>query len=133
MRKKNIPGILFSLGFAAFLPLGGSGAPLKIQLPAEIQLFKPGQNVELANAQCLTCHSVEYVTTQPPLSRNYWKSAVEKMQQKFGAPIASEQIEPLVEYLFTHYGASASSSVPPAQPASIPPAVPAKKEDPPAP
>src|SRR5512141_225840 len=41
-------------------------APVKIDLPAETDAFKPAPGVELANGQCLSCHSVEYVVTQPP-------------------------------------------------------------------
>lgn len=86
---------------ASFAPASG----LKITLPPETAVFKPGQHVEIANAQCLLCHSVEYVTTQPPLPRSYWKATVEKMQQKFGAPIPVAQVEPLLDYLMAQFGA----------------------------
>ncbi len=77
---------------------------LKIELPPETASFKPVPGAEIANAQCLTCHSMEYVLTQPPLTRTYWASAVKKMREKFGAVIPEDQIEPLVKYLTENYG-----------------------------
>jgi len=79
---------------------------LQIQLPPETNSFKQDVGAELANAQCLICHSVEYVSTQPPLPRASWKSSVQKMQQKYGAVIPEEQVEPLVDYLTRNYGAA---------------------------
>jgi hypothetical protein len=89
------------LGIAA----GGRGAPVRIELPLEKPVLKLGQGAELAMSQCLVCHSAEYFTTQPFLPRAYWKSAVEKMQVKFGAQIPADQVDPLVDYLFRSYGA----------------------------
>ncbi|MEA3210250.1 MAG: sulfite dehydrogenase (cytochrome) subunit [Chthoniobacter sp.] len=79
-------------------------ASRKIELPSESVALKPASGVELVQAQCQTCHSLDYVTTQPPLPRKYWKGAVEKMQTKFGAPIPPEQVDPLADYLTKNYG-----------------------------
>lgn len=96
------------LGIAAPLltavALSAQAAPLKIELPPEPGLFKQAPGVELANAQCLTCHSRDYVVIQPVFGRKFWKATVEKMQAKFGAPIPSDQIDALVTYLVTAYG-----------------------------
>src|SRR5207249_9787242 len=75
-----------------------------IQLPPETGAFKQAAGAELANGQCLVCHSVEYVTTQPRMGRAFWKGSVVKMQQKYGAPIPEAQVEPLVDYLTRNYG-----------------------------
>jgi len=81
-----------------------SASPLKIELPPENPNFKAGPGLELAMQQCLVCHSSEYITTQPPLSRVAWKASVEKMKGKFGAQIPPDQIESLVDYLAKSYG-----------------------------
>src|SRR5882762_5040399 len=47
--------------FAAFSLIA---SPVKIELPAETGVFKPAPGAELANGQCLVCHSVEYVVMQ---------------------------------------------------------------------
>src|SRR6266550_4387883 len=85
-------------------------APLKIELPPETGVFKPAPGVELANGQCLVCHSVEYVVTQPPSPRAFWATSVKKMREKYGAAVAEEQVEPLLDYLTKHYGVEATNS-----------------------
>src|SRR6185295_11759663 len=85
-------------------------APVKIELPRETETFKPGNGFEIANAHCLICHSADYVAIQPPLSRAFWKSSVQKMQQKYGATIPEEQVEPLIEYLTRNYGTTTNGS-----------------------
>lgn len=84
--------------------VAGVAEPVRIELPLEKPGFKPGVGVEFALQQCLICHSSEYITTQPPLSKAGWKASVEKMKAKFGAPIPADQVEALVEYLASGYG-----------------------------
>lgn len=74
------------------------------QLPTEKPAFNPTKGAELAQANCLMCHSHDYISTQPPLTREQWKASVKKMQDKYGAPILPESVEPLVEYLAASYG-----------------------------
>ena len=98
-----LPGIAATAGAAFTLLAAGAG----MVLPPEPLALKPAAGEELVRAQCLACHSLDYITTQPPLPRKYWKGAVEKMQAKFGAPIPPEQVEPLAEYLAKSYGSDA--------------------------
>ena len=76
----------------------------KIELPPDPAKFKEGKGAELAQAHCFTCHSVEYIATQPPMPRKFWEAAVIKMRDKFGAPIPEEAVQPLVDYLTENYG-----------------------------
>src|SRR6266700_7243200 len=95
---------------------------LEIKLPPETGAFRQDSGAEIANAQCLICHSVEYVTMQPPMPRPFWKSSVQKMQQKYGAPIPDAQVEELADYLARNYGVTTNSAVAPshaAQPSSV--------------
>jgi sulfite dehydrogenase len=117
------------LALAAALPL--SAEVVQIKLPPETAAFKPGPGAELANGQCLTCHSVEYVTTQPLLPRTFWAATVKKMRQAYGAAITDDQAGPLVDYLTRNYGvetnavspATASVAVSPAPPLAPGPAL----------
>jgi hypothetical protein len=84
---------------AAALSAPGFSKPLKIELPPEAAGFKPGPGAELATGQCLACHSAEYITTQPPLPASFWKASIEKMRTKYGAQIAPDQAQALVDYL----------------------------------
>src|ERR1043166_5702222 len=79
---------------------------LDIQLPPETGAFKQDKGAEIANGQCLICHSVEYVIMQPPMPRPFWNASVQKMQQKYGAPIPDDQVEAVVDYLTKNYGVS---------------------------
>jgi len=84
---------------------------LDIQLPAETGTFKQDIGAEIANGQCLTCHSVEYVVIQPPMQRTFWKAEVQKMQQKYGALIPDAQVESVVDYLTKNYGVTTNATV----------------------
>lgn len=95
------------------------GAGLKIELPPETASFKPAPGGDLANGQCLTCHSVDYVVIQPPSPRTYWESCVKKMREKFGAAIPDEQVEPLVNYLSQNYGPVTNVPAATAKPAKV--------------
>lgn len=83
---------------------------LDIQLPLETVTFKQDAGADMANGQCLICHSIEYVTMQPPMPRAFWKASVLKMQQKYGAPITDAQVDPLTDYLTRNYGVSTNAA-----------------------
>jgi sulfite dehydrogenase len=74
------------------------------QLPPETAKLKSAPGAELVTAQCLLCHSADYISTQPRLSRAAWTAAVLKMKDKYGAPIATNGIPKLVDYLVKNYG-----------------------------
>jgi len=95
-----------------------------ISLPPETGVFKQDTGAEIANGQCLICHSVEYVTMQPPMPRAFWMGSVQKMQQKYGAPIPDADVGRLVDYLTRNYGATTNGSP---QPPSVPTTQPANQ------
>lgn len=77
-------------------------------LPRETAAFRPGPGAALAQGQCLVCHSADYVSTQPRLNRAQWLASVEKMRTKYGAPVPTNSIPALVEYLVKTYGDEAA-------------------------
>ena len=74
------------------------------KLPDEKPAFKSAPGEELAQANCIMCHSHEYITTQPAFTRDQWKASVTKMQQKYGAPLAPENVDAVLDYLAKAYG-----------------------------
>jgi mono/diheme cytochrome c family protein len=74
------------------------------KLPAESVVLKPGKGRELVLGQCLVCHSLDYVTTQPALPRATWQATVEKMRVRYGASIPTNAVPGLVDYLVAAYG-----------------------------
>ena len=89
-------------------------AELNFKLPPENNRLRPGPGSEIATVQCVICHSTDYITTQPPMPRAFWKAGVQKMQKIYGAPIPDEQVEPVVDYLVKNYGNEKSSGAAPA-------------------
>ena len=95
---------LLVVSSCALAPLAATAGILKIQLPPETHSFKPGPGSELANGQCLVCHSVDYVVMQPPFSRAVWTAEVKKMADKYGAQLPADQVGPIIDYLVRTYG-----------------------------
>jgi sulfite dehydrogenase (cytochrome) subunit B len=81
-----------------------SAKEVSITLPPETATLKPGKGVELAQGQCVMCHSVDYISTQPPMPRKFWEATVKKMKEKFGAPTPDDQMAALADYLTAAYG-----------------------------
>jgi len=76
-----------------------------ISLPGDAGMaFKPGPGVAAVQANCLTCHSSAYVSTQPVLSKAQWTAEVAKMKNVYGAPIADDAVPAIVDYLTATYG-----------------------------
>jgi len=72
--------------------------------PSGESTFPPGPGVEIANANCVMCHSTGMVLRQPPLTVSEWKIEINKMRGSFGAPIPPDQIDALARYLGTVNG-----------------------------
>lgn len=92
---------------------------LEIKLPQETAGYKasslPGYNLALQN--CMTCHSAQYVATQPSSSsRAYWEATVKKMKKPFGAPLKDEDMPAIVDYLVKNYGAEQTEGAAPGTP-----------------
>ncbi|NHL69195.1 cytochrome c [Burkholderia ambifaria] len=72
---------------------------LNVTLPPGHSLFPPGPGADIANANCVMCHSTGMVLRQPPLTTSEWKVEITKMRNAFGAPISPDQIDALAHYL----------------------------------
>ena len=74
------------------------------KLPPDQPRFRAGPGVEIAAVNCILCHSSDYISTQPPMERAAWLATVNKMREKYGAPLPTNQVERVVEYLSSAYG-----------------------------
>ena len=64
----------------------------------------PGRQV--AEENCGSCHSLDYLRTNAPfLDRKGWQAEINKMVNAFGAPIAPQEAETVVDYLAGNYSA----------------------------
>ena len=94
-----------SIGSA--LGFGGQALSKSIQLPPDgVQLKASGlPGYTKAQAQCVACHSAEYMVYQPPnASRTYWDSMVKRMKTVFKAPVEDADMPEIVDYLVKTYG-----------------------------
>lgn len=93
------------VGILASLLMAGSVTPADAwKLPPESAVLKPGKGREVVLGQCLMCHSVDYITTQPPLPKAAWVASIEKMRSKYGAPVPTNSVGVLADYLTEQYG-----------------------------
>lgn len=94
---------------AAALSLGmaGPALPKTIQLPPDgVQLkASPLPGYAKAQANCVACHSAEYMLYQPPNApRAYWDAMVKRMKAVFKAPVDDADMPAIVDYLVKTYG-----------------------------
>jgi hypothetical protein len=67
--------------------------------------LKDGPGVDKVRANCVACHSLDYIPLNSPfLDEKGWEAVVTKMTKAFGAPIAPEDQKPIAEYLARYYG-----------------------------
>jgi mono/diheme cytochrome c family protein len=94
-------------GLAALCASAALAAPVAYTPPAETARFAPGPGVEVAQANCMICHSVDYVITQPrtfPDPKAFWSGEVAKMKKVYGAPFRDADAQAIVDYLAAAYG-----------------------------
>lgn len=75
-----------------------------IELPKIPVALKVGDGKEITERFCGSCHSLDYITMQPPFSKAQWSATVNKMIKVMGAPIAEEDAKAIVNYLSAEYG-----------------------------
>ena len=80
--------------------------PVSYKLPNQTATFKPGPNMEVVQNNCTSCHSVDYVQTQPrgpKFKEVFWRAEVTKMIKVYGAPIDEAVVDKIVDYLTQTY------------------------------
>jgi len=73
--------------------------PYKLYRPA----LEEGEGSREVSANCNTCHSLRYITTQPPLAADAWAAEVTKMVKTYGASIPDDASQKILQYLQSHY------------------------------
>jgi hypothetical protein len=75
-----------------------------IQLPSIQVQLKPGPGLDKVSTLCNVCHTLKYITMQPPFPRATWTAEVNKMIKVMGAPINEEDAKTITDYLSMEYG-----------------------------
>ena len=66
--------------------------------------LKPGAGRELTSSRCIICHSLEYIPANAPaMDPAAWQKTVQKMRDRFGAPINEDEARTILSYLSANY------------------------------
>jgi cytochrome c5 len=109
MFRSLIP-VVFLLSVAATPSIAGGARPIELKttqfdLPDGDRMFPDAKGADAINNNCLACHSAGMVLNQPVMSKEAWASEVKKMINNYKAPIAPEDVGPIVDYLVALKGA----------------------------
>jgi cytochrome c5 len=80
--------------------------PVSYALPPESSTLKKTAEPGFARAEqvCVTCHSRDYITTQPRgKGKEFWTAEVNKMAAVYAAPIQEPDRAVIAEYLAANY------------------------------
>ena len=93
-------------GVTAALTAPAVAKPVTYTLPTESSTLKktaePGY--QRAELQCVTCHSRDYITTQPRgKGKEFWTAEITKMVNVYAAPIPEPDRAVISEYLAANY------------------------------
>ena len=81
-----------------------AGEAAKAVRAAEMTTLREGAGRDLTVGLCMICHSIEYIPSNAPaMNRVAWQKSIQKMREKFGAPITDEQAKQILDYLAANY------------------------------
>ena len=85
---------------------GASGTVYDVgPFPLSTPQLPDGEGRDATVAMCSVCHSVRYITMQPPLPPEAWRATVRKMVDVHGAPIPQDVAERITTYLQERFAA----------------------------
>src|SRR5262245_61159487 len=64
----------------------------------------PGPGVEVVRANCVLCHSTDYIVIQPRGDTKQWQGVVTKMMKVYGAVLNEQDAQTIVRYLVSAHG-----------------------------
>jgi hypothetical protein len=91
----------------AFTTAFAVATPKTITLPPDGAVLRasPLPGYAKAQADCVACHSAEYMLYQPPnAGRAYWEAMTKRMKAVFNAPFDDADVPAIVDYLSATYG-----------------------------
>ncbi|MFI5021105.1 MAG: cytochrome c [Alphaproteobacteria bacterium] len=67
--------------------------------------LKDGAGKQAVEANCLGCHSLDYIQMNSPfLDEKGWQAEVAKMAKAYGAPLNQADVPAIAAYLAQNYG-----------------------------
>lgn len=103
---KRMVSLALCLAAGSLVAVAAVAKPFTYDLPEETAAFKPGPNLEVVQGNCGSCHSSDYIATQPQgpkFKKDFWQAEVTKMINVYGAPIDAADVPKIVDYLSANY------------------------------
>lgn len=70
----------------------------------ETLTLRAGAGRDLTAGRCAICHSLDYIPGNAPvMDRTGWQKTVQKMRERFGAPISDQEAQQILDYLAANY------------------------------
>ena len=67
--------------------------------------LKEGAGRDTVMANCVMCHSIDYIPMNSPFMKKAdWQATIDKMVKVMGAPISQDDIPVILDYLTKYYG-----------------------------
>jgi sulfite dehydrogenase (cytochrome) subunit B len=94
MRRARVAGACALLAAAALAARAGE----------ESLQLKDGPGRDLTQSHCAICHSLDYIPgNAPALDRGGWQKEIQKMRERFGAPVTDAEAQQILDYLAANY------------------------------
>jgi sulfite dehydrogenase (cytochrome) subunit B len=66
--------------------------------------LKAGPGHDLTVGRCVICHSLDYIPANAPaMNRTGWQKTIQKMRERYGAPISDAEAQQILDYLASDY------------------------------
>ena len=90
------------LAAAAFAPV--LSADVGSASERGVTMLKDAPGRDLTVGRCIICHSLQYIPSNAPaMNRAGWQKSIQKMRERFGAPITDEEAQRILDYLAANY------------------------------
>ncbi len=105
LRRRAGPGAM-----TVALALAGACGVLRAAGAGEEDIrLKDGPGRDLATGRCILCHSLEYIPSNAPaMNRAAWQKTIQKMKERFGAPLTDDEAKQILDYLDGSYSGKSS-------------------------
>jgi hypothetical protein len=96
--------VALAVALAAAPPGSAPRAAADTAATPEVTELREGQGRDLTVGLCMICHSLDYIPANAPaMNRAGWQKTIQKMKDRFGAPITDEEAKQVLDYLSANY------------------------------
>ena len=104
MRRVRLLTAAVPVTLAVLAGIAAAAGTAPAPSPEDAIQLKAGEGRDLTTGRCVLCHSLDYIPANAPaMDRAAWQKTVQKMRERFGAPITDEEAKTIVDYLGANY------------------------------